>query len=601
MRVAEELSIEPKIARATDQLHAAAPLDANRNPFAAGAPGMRLGRPAQTAFGELVRLIGLRTRVVVVLGKPGTGKTVLVSMVARACAEMGLSVRKLERGDLLTEAAADASDVLFVDEADSMSNAMLQSFLSASAWHPDRTTVFMCLPSCIGRFSFSGTEAAVVELSPLSLLDARLYLTERGNSIGRPKLFTPRALDIVIDASRGVPRLLRSVAGLAYFNAAAEGASQIDSAHAQAAAQMRNEFVPAPATTPHAISADSEPPLISDHPEFQPADPGESSVEANADAANAASAEDLETTLHTDVFVPANVARDGWSLRMNRTMLAIAAVLLIASAGNFAMLSGHGTRNTAPKPVSPSPAVAVALPAHPTAPQPPRQDAFPSTAAPTQSASAAATEETQTASAPDSAPTQSAPDVESSPALDSNSASTQHTPSAPTQHTPLAVAAATKSASRAPAEAKPETEDPVICAFAQASRDPRALPLAGRCPGAPSSPPRSAALGSPVPRPMPRAADVYLAAPPKAALPASDPIPTAQSAPTEPVRTTDITHAQVPAPAEAALPPPPQRSDLPVIVADHVPPQGVTAAEQEAPAPERGSPVVIFGRQLWHW
>jgi hypothetical protein len=60
----------------------------------------------------------------------------------------------------------------------------------------DETMVFMCLPSCISRFSFSGTDAVVLELSPLSLLDARLYLTERGNSIGRPNLFTPQALDL---------------------------------------------------------------------------------------------------------------------------------------------------------------------------------------------------------------------------------------------------------------------------------------------------------------------------------------------------------------------------------------------------------------------
>jgi len=93
------------------------------------------------------------------------------------------------------------------------------------------TMVFMCLPACVGQISFSGGNRATVELTPLSLSDARNYLQERAASIGRTNLYSPEALDLIIDGSRGLPRLLRSIAHLAYWAAASEGASQIGAQH----------------------------------------------------------------------------------------------------------------------------------------------------------------------------------------------------------------------------------------------------------------------------------------------------------------------------------------------------------------------------------
>src|SRR5438477_464951 len=61
---------------------AADPLQLETNPFVAGASGARIGRPVQAAFGEVIRQIGLETPVVVVSGGAGTGKTLLMNMIA---------------------------------------------------------------------------------------------------------------------------------------------------------------------------------------------------------------------------------------------------------------------------------------------------------------------------------------------------------------------------------------------------------------------------------------------------------------------------------------------------------------------------------------
>jgi hypothetical protein len=223
----------------SDHVGAHNPLPIEANPFSARVSGARIGRPLQTAFGGVIRNIGLETRIVVVLGSSGTGKSLLMDMVARACSGMGLSVRSIERGDLLHAAAGEHSDVLLIDEADSMSNSTLQALLSARGKAVATTTVFLCLPSCVSRLNFSGSDAAVFELSPLSLSDARTYLLERANSIGRPHLFTPEALDMIIDGSRGLPRLLRSIASLAFFRAACEETSRIGANHVEDALAAR--------------------------------------------------------------------------------------------------------------------------------------------------------------------------------------------------------------------------------------------------------------------------------------------------------------------------------------------------------------------------
>ena len=209
----------------------AVPLQISMNPFVAGASGTRMGRPLQKAFGEVIHHIGLQTSIIAVVGSAGTGKSLLADMTARACVDMGLTVRRIDRGDQVHALLGTKSDVLLIDQTDSMPASSLQTLLSPEGKNTATTMVFMCLPSCVGQVSFSGGDRATVELTPLSLSDARNYLHERAASIGRTNLYSPEALDLIIDGSRGLPRLLRSIAHQAYWAAASEGAPQIGAQH----------------------------------------------------------------------------------------------------------------------------------------------------------------------------------------------------------------------------------------------------------------------------------------------------------------------------------------------------------------------------------
>src|SRR5258706_8969165 len=169
------------------------------NPFVAGTAGGRIGRPLQAAFGEVIRQIGLEAPVVVVSGGAGTGKTLLMSMTARSCTDMGLCVRQIDRCDLMHVASDPGADVLLIDEADSIAGSTLQMLLSPGGKRAATTIVFLCLPANVRRFAPAGSRAVTVELTALARSDARLYLLERAASVGRPDLFAPDALDLVFD------------------------------------------------------------------------------------------------------------------------------------------------------------------------------------------------------------------------------------------------------------------------------------------------------------------------------------------------------------------------------------------------------------------
>jgi len=87
------------------------------NPFVSGASGTRMGRPLQKAFGEVIRHIGLQTSIIAGRsGSAGTGKSLLVDMIARACGDMGLTARCINRGDQVQALLGTKSDVLLIDQ-----------------------------------------------------------------------------------------------------------------------------------------------------------------------------------------------------------------------------------------------------------------------------------------------------------------------------------------------------------------------------------------------------------------------------------------------------------------------------------------------------
>src|ERR1700704_2652488 len=212
-------------------MHAADHLQLQTNPFTANANGARIGRPLQAALGEVIRQIGLEAPVVVVCGNAGAGKTLLMNMIARACTDMGLSARQIDRGDLMHVAFGQCADVLLIDEADSITESTLHTLIAAGSNNATTTMIFLCLPSNVRRFTSSGGRAVIIELTALTHSDARNYLLERATSAGRPDLFDADALDVLIEGARGSPRILRSIASLAFFAAAVDGSARIGAKH----------------------------------------------------------------------------------------------------------------------------------------------------------------------------------------------------------------------------------------------------------------------------------------------------------------------------------------------------------------------------------
>ena len=210
-------------------MNAAEQLRLEENPFVAASGGV--GPPLRTALREVTRQIALETPIVVLVGRAGTGKTVLMNMAASAWNNMGLTVRQVDRGDLVRIAPDQRSDLLLIDDANSISDSLLHALVSAGGNHAATTMVFSCLPGSVGRFTFSAGRAAVVDLLPLARSDARHYLLEQATRAGRPDPFMPEALELVVEGSGGAPRLLQSIASLAYFSAAFDGASRIGAKH----------------------------------------------------------------------------------------------------------------------------------------------------------------------------------------------------------------------------------------------------------------------------------------------------------------------------------------------------------------------------------
>jgi len=248
------------------------------NPFVPRASGARMGRPLQTALGEVIRQIGLETPLVVVVGSAGTGKTLLAKMAARACSDMGLSVRRADHGDLVDGAAGEKLDVLLLDEADSMMDSTLRMLLPGGGKRPATTTVLLCRPASVRRF-ISVVDAAVVSLTRLSPSDTRSYLLERASSVGGPDLFAPAALDLIVDASGGIPRSLWAIASLAYFSAASDGSLQIG--HQHVADALASQFISPESQHPATPSAPPYTPAVEraiEHPKHAPAsDPSDDS------------------------------------------------------------------------------------------------------------------------------------------------------------------------------------------------------------------------------------------------------------------------------------------------------------------------------------
>jgi hypothetical protein len=114
------------------QLSSDKPLAAISNPFGP-AVGHCVCTPVRTALAEVTREIEGKCPIVIVAGKPGTGKTLLADKIAGACLDMGLSARQIDHGDITGANPATRADVLLADEADSLPATAIHRLTSSPA------------------------------------------------------------------------------------------------------------------------------------------------------------------------------------------------------------------------------------------------------------------------------------------------------------------------------------------------------------------------------------------------------------------------------------------------------------------------------------
>jgi hypothetical protein len=220
------------------------------NPFASGEGGLRSGRALQTALGEVIGHIAAEAPFVVVEGSAGAGKSLLLDMTFRACSTMGLPVRHADRAELLQLCLRERSDVLLIDHAEIIPVSTLEQLFAPDQKNAATTTILFWRSD----FAFAGLnlQAVVVHLQALSDSDSRAYLMERAASIGRPDLFGPDAVDLIIRSSHGSLQHARTLAKFAFFAAAMDGAPQIELAHVADVLTMQSlpdvdKHLPAPA------------------------------------------------------------------------------------------------------------------------------------------------------------------------------------------------------------------------------------------------------------------------------------------------------------------------------------------------------------------
>ena len=173
-----------------------------------------------------MRHVELGTAIILVVGPAGSGKSFLLNIAEESCRARGISVLRIERGDLAHTVVGKRVDLLLVDEADFVDSATL-NFI---AGHPEtaKTVVFACRTPCsVGDVAIP----TLVNLTPLTPNEARDFVVERATAAGRPDLFAPDALEYLIAGTSGLPRLLRSVGALALFLATHEGASRVGVEH----------------------------------------------------------------------------------------------------------------------------------------------------------------------------------------------------------------------------------------------------------------------------------------------------------------------------------------------------------------------------------
>lgn len=218
-------------------------------------------QPYRAGRKQMRRLLRRKVPLIAITGEAGSGKTMLLRATERCCSTEGVAVRRLERGDLATKWSGDDCDLLLIDEADKIDGDALDALTIDTDGMRKPPVILALLHPCPNHLSRFGP-GAMIELARLDRIEAALYLIDRVERAGAPDLFTPEALDAIVDAADGSIQMLRVLGSNALFQAALDEVPLVEAKHARQAAAKHGRSkrplhgpvqlrTPAPTNLPH--------------------------------------------------------------------------------------------------------------------------------------------------------------------------------------------------------------------------------------------------------------------------------------------------------------------------------------------------------------
>lgn len=174
--------------------------------------------------------------IAVLLGQPGSGKSLLLKELARTLRRAGKPARLIERTDALD--GPPGSGILLVDEADTLSPEALAALCAGPA-----PVVLAALPGFSARLAGNPRPVQEAVLDRLQPQDIARYVAARLDVVGRPRnLIEPEAVLALARHSNGLLRLVNTLGGAAVFLAGLDGSEHVSRRHVDEAASMRDDF-----------------------------------------------------------------------------------------------------------------------------------------------------------------------------------------------------------------------------------------------------------------------------------------------------------------------------------------------------------------------
>ena len=212
---------------------------------ASGRRPFQLSSPPQDAFGHpswqraeqaALDAIG-RGQSVLLLGQPGTGKSLLLARLGAVLRKQGARPQELRRDDRLD--ISPTADTLLIDEAGLFTSDQLEQIARLPI-----VFVMAGLPNLPRRLPSSLVRVTLEKLAPE---DVARFVIARLIACGHPPdLFTPESLVALARRSGGLLRLVIILAGAALFFAEQRGAARITADDVEEAASMRVAVLEAP-------------------------------------------------------------------------------------------------------------------------------------------------------------------------------------------------------------------------------------------------------------------------------------------------------------------------------------------------------------------